>query len=78
MRQYQSWIDDAHNVTHACPNLPRCADPDDQIFLELAASVHADFLITRDKAVLALKRRVSGFKILTPEEAATLVNKKGG
>lgn len=69
LTQYQLWIDGVTNVTPTHPTLPRCADPDDQMFLELAASVQADFLITKDKALLALKRSVGGFKILTPEEA---------
>ena len=72
MAQYESWI----NVTHTVvvhPKLPRCADPDDQMFLELAASVPAHFLISKDKALLAVKRKVCGFKILTPEEAALII-----
>ena len=36
--------------------IPRCSDPDDQMFLELAASIHADLLVSKDKALLALKR----------------------
>lgn len=70
LTQYHLWIDGVTNVTPTHPALPRCADPDDQMFLELAASVAAHFLVSKDKAVLALRRSVSGFKILTPEEAA--------
>mgnify|MGYP002336251233 CR=1 FL=1 len=70
LTQYHLWIDGVTNVTPTHPALPRCADPDDQMFLELAASVPAHFLVSKDKAVLALRRSVSGFKILTPEEAA--------
>lgn len=69
MTQYQAWICLA-NAAAAHKKLPRCADPDDQIFLELADTVAADFLITKDKALLALKRHVTGFKILTPAEVA--------
>ena len=50
--------------------LPRCADPDDQKFLELARDAQADWLITKDKALLGLaKKRVdgAGFRIGTPE-----------
>jgi len=72
LAQYQSWINISNKASdHA--KLPRCADPDDQIFLELAAAVTADFLISKDKAVLALKRSVVGFKILTPTEAARIL-----
>jgi len=50
--------------------LPRCTDPDDQKFLELARDARADWLITKDKAVLSLARKrweVVGFRIGTPE-----------
>ncbi len=51
--------------------LPRCRDQDDQKFLELARDGGADFLISRDKALLTLarKKRLTGhFAILTPEK----------
>lgn len=71
MTQYQAWTNLAnHGAAHK--KLPRCADPDDQIFLELADAVTADFLISKDKALLALKRSVMGFKIITPAEAARI------
>lgn len=49
---------------------PSCADPDDQKFLELAWHARASHLITRDKALLKLARRVaqSGrFAVLAPD-----------
>jgi hypothetical protein len=52
--------------------LPRCADRDDQKFLELARDSGADWLVTADKALLKLARRdrLRGlFRILTPETA---------
>jgi uncharacterized protein len=48
------------------PKLPRCRDPDDQKFLELAAAVEADYLVTRDQALLELDRRKLAFRILPP------------
>jgi uncharacterized protein len=51
--------------------LPLCRDPDDQKFLETALAVHADILITKDKALLDLARRVP-FRILTPAAFAAL------
>lgn len=36
------------------PKLPQCRDADDQMFIELAAIGKADFLVTGDKALLAL------------------------
>ena len=55
-------------------SLPRCADRDDQKFLELARDGAADWLVTADKALLKLARRdrLRGlFRILTPEKALT-------
>jgi len=48
------------------PALPRCRDPDDQKFLLLAQRAGADWLLTRDKALLALRKRVR-FGIALPE-----------
>jgi putative PIN family toxin of toxin-antitoxin system len=39
------------------PPLPKCRDPDDQKFLELARDCGADYLLTKDKALLVLARR---------------------
>lgn len=39
--------------------LPRCSDPDDQKFLDLAWAGGADVLVTKDKALLDLARRVA-------------------
>jgi len=50
--------------------LPRCEDADDQKFLELAWHARASHLLTRDKALLKLARKVerSGrFAVLAPE-----------
>ena len=49
--------------------LPRCADPDDQKFLELAAACGARWLLSRDDALLKLARRTKRegwFEILAP------------
>lgn len=50
--------------------LPRCKDPDDQKFLELALASGARWLVSRDRALLALARRTARegwFGIVTPE-----------
>lgn len=50
--------------------MPRCSDPDDQKFLELAAAASADALVSKDRALLGLRRRcASRFRIMTPAEA---------
>ncbi|MEP6702425.1 MAG: putative toxin-antitoxin system toxin component, PIN family [Betaproteobacteria bacterium] len=46
--------------------LPRCADPDDQMFLRLAQRSGARWLLTRDKALLECRGKVN-FRIATPE-----------
>lgn len=40
------------------PRLPRCADPDDQKFVELARDAGACALLSRDAALLKLSRRL--------------------
>ena len=47
--------------------LPACRDPDDQKFLEAALAARAGFLVTKDRALLDLARRVSHFRIVAPE-----------
>jgi uncharacterized protein len=46
--------------------LPRCADPDDQKFLELALAARAECLLTKDHKLLELARRTKAFRILNP------------
>ncbi len=52
----------------SAPPLPgsvalHCADPDDQMFLELAYAARAGWLLSRDRALLRLARRASAFGI---------------
>ncbi len=50
--------------------LPRCKDTDDQKFLELARDIQADWLVSSDKALLKLNRKMLGrYRILKPEQA---------
>jgi uncharacterized protein len=51
--------------------LPRCADADDQKFLELARDARATALLTRDAALLRLSRRMQRIglcPVLAPED----------
>ena len=53
------------------PPLPRCRDPDDQKFLELALRTRARWLLTRDDHLLALAKRTRRqglFAILRPSD----------
>ena len=49
---------------------PRCSDPDDQKFLTLALDAAADWLLTRDNALLRLNRRLEaqGCRIGSPSQ----------
>lgn len=51
------------------PPLPKCKDRDDQKFLELAHAARADWLVSKDRALLKLNKRTSrdfGFRIAQP------------
>lgn len=55
--------------------LPRCSDPDDQKFLELAAAVQAQGLVSKDRALLKLRRCCAPrFRIMSPAEAVCWLN----
>jgi uncharacterized protein len=71
----QAWLQRAEAVPAptGLPALPRCSDPDDQKFLELAVAQRAEALLSKDKAVLKLRKRALrdfGLKICLPEEWA--------
>ena len=60
----------ADAASTAAPHLPRCADPDDQKFLQLAHACGARWLLSRDDALLVLARRCARdglFTILAPQ-----------
>lgn len=64
----------------AATPLPVCRDPDDQKFLELARDGQADWLISKDRALLELARRVRGsmrFEVLSPREALLRLQGRG-
>jgi predicted nucleic acid-binding protein len=71
VRSVVHWCD-ATPAAHAhALALPACRDPDDQKFLELARDGAADWLVTRDKALLACGRgrlRPLPFRIGTPQQ----------
>ena len=57
----------------AVARLPQCRDPDDQKFLALAVAARAEFLVSRDREVLRLARRMGrewGITLLTPAAIA--------
>jgi predicted nucleic acid-binding protein len=63
-------LDDLPDAATLAP-LPRCADPDDQKFLEVALASGADWLLSKDRHLLKLARRTRKaglFLILKPEQ----------
>ena len=46
-------------------SLPRCRDADDQIFLEAALAARADILVTKDRELLKLAKRLP-FRVAKP------------
>jgi putative PIN family toxin of toxin-antitoxin system len=66
-------LDPAIGLTTAA-RLPRCRDTDDQKFLEVAQIARAHYLVSKDKAVLKLRRRmaqVAGVSVLVPQHFVT-------
>ena len=66
-----AWRDHAHMVEPGVPplTLPLCSDPDDQKFIALAVSAGARWLVSRDRALLKMRRRLQrlGVEVATPE-----------
>jgi putative PIN family toxin of toxin-antitoxin system len=65
-------------VVLACEEAPaatlRCRDPADQMYLDLACAHGARWLLTRDRALLAVARRARtafGIEVVTPEGYAS-------
>ena len=58
-------------------DLPRCDDPDDQKFLELAATGESDWLITGDPHLLKLAGQIR-FSILEPARARDRLSTMSG
>lgn len=64
-----AWDRWAHVDTDAVPGGPlRCTDADDQMFIDLALARRTTWLLTRDRALLKLRKRAAsnGVRVLTP------------
>jgi putative PIN family toxin of toxin-antitoxin system len=64
------WLPPEASTVNDDISLPRCADPDDQKFLELALASQARWLLSKDKELLKLDRRTSNtglFSIRLPQ-----------
>lgn len=66
------WAARARLVAEVRPAPCRCRDADDQKFVDLALTASARWLLTRDKALLRLNRKLkaTGLAIATPESWA--------
>lgn len=66
-----AWRGKAKPIAHVFAAPSACSDPRDQKFVELAVCAHADALVSKDRALLALRRRAArvGLKIVAPAAA---------
>jgi uncharacterized protein len=64
------WQQYAQNVPAPQPCALLCKDADDQKFIDLATDAHASWLISKDKALLALRKKASmyGVRIMRPQQ----------
>ena len=69
---YLPYAEVVRMVAERRSTLPRCADPDDQKFLELADDAGADVLVTGDGHLLSLAGRTR-FEIFTAGRFRSLV-----
>lgn len=70
-----SWDRWVHRCARAPACVLACRDRDDQKFVDLAVAEHAAWLVTRDKALLALARhatRAHALSIVRPDAAPLL------
>jgi putative PIN family toxin of toxin-antitoxin system len=73
-----AWQASAERVPDAPPASLHCTDPDDQKFLDLALHAQAALLLTKDRALLRLRRRARalGLLIERPDGAASAVRER--
>ena len=65
IRKYEPWCEPVAVETN--PSNPRCSDPGDQMFIDLAIAGNAEILVARDRAILCMKNRVA-FEIMDDRE----------
>lgn len=73
------WSRQAQLIERVFPAPWPCRDPADQPFVDLAVSGHADLVVSKDKALLALARkaRSAGLLIASPSAVAGLLTADG-
>jgi putative PIN family toxin of toxin-antitoxin system len=71
-----SYVCDKPSDSQVVPSLPLCSDHDDQKFIELVYHCQAQFLITKDKALLKLSRQMQrkfGIAVLKPDVFCAMI-----
>lgn len=69
--EFDQFITCIDQIRNESPHLPTCTDQDDQKFLELAYAAKAQFLISKDKALIKLAKKTAKaglFQIIKPSE----------
>ena len=71
----EAWRAKAEPVARVCATALACSDLGDQKFIDLAVCAGADALVSKDRALLALRRRAarSGLKIVSPAPAPAVL-----
>jgi uncharacterized protein len=66
----RAWVQHAHPCPTPTACTLRCSDADDQPFIDLAIAQQATWLVSKDKALLALKKKAlaHGVRIVRPEQ----------
>ena len=66
----EAWARHVDEQPAACASALRCTDPDDQKFLDLALAAGVAWLVSRDRALLRLRRAAAarGLAIIQPHE----------
>jgi putative PIN family toxin of toxin-antitoxin system len=60
---WQHWTDWVQPMPATCHSPLRCSDADDQKFIDLALAHQAQWLFTRDRALLKLARRARAWQV---------------
>jgi putative PIN family toxin of toxin-antitoxin system len=74
-QQFDACIECVAPQAKSTLRMPLCSDPDDQKFLELARDATVDVLVTKDKALLKLAKKIKQaglYTILPPERFLSL------
>ena len=64
LRTYKEFVKNIDFVeTLNSSNIPKCHDSDDQKFINLSCFNHVDWLLTKDKQILKMKKKLGKMKV---------------